>query len=471
MPQLLVLQTGDQHFSNKADKLAESIVTNHAVLDKAEIELPDVILMTGDLVDEHDGPIRIDSESARAAIQYVKRAASIAPVLIIRGTRSHDRETPYLFDQLQTIHPVRVCSRIEMVALLPDNSFINMGDEAPYMMEDYKAVFTVFPSPDKANLIATFGGASITASTLNAKEVLNDTLAYVGSVNAEIPPNVPRIFVAHGMITGAKFSSGTVATGEDFEYSLADLALTQTDLKAFGHVHKFQTFPGNVFYSGSAGRLNMGETEEKGFLMHEMEGRALIQTRFIETPARRFVLYDVPWGDGGIDYILARANECESECNGADVRFRYAIPEEFRHMINREDLVKRFTDAGARLIKIEPTLIPKIRQRAAGISQMTSMANKVRKWAETVGIELPDRVTAIALTIESRDAEELIDDAKNAVKDGYSIETKEPVPNLVVEVQQDINTEEPNIEVIPMPTKEPVAADQYSDFDQLGLFG
>lgn len=328
MKSLKVLQSGDQHYSNKADKLSEVITTNSYLLERARIEQPDVAVLTGDVVDEHDGPIRIDSEAARAAIRFVTDLADICPVVIVRGTRSHDRETPYLFRHLRTTNQVHVATNIEQIAMLPNNQFVTLGEDCQYSIDEYKVVFTLFPSPDKSNLIAAFGGESLTGTTMLAKEALNDVLGYIGEINNQIPKNVPRILAAHGMITGAEYSSGSTATGEDFEYCLSDLALTNTDLKAFGHIHKYQKFPGNVYYSGSPGRLNMGETEIKGFLIHDFNGRTLENSQFIETPARRFVLYDVPWID--VETIMEQAAACEFECSGADVRFRYTIPEERR---------------------------------------------------------------------------------------------------------------------------------------------
>jgi len=455
---LKVLHTGDEHFGNKADKLAEVVTTTDFILERARIEQPDVAIVAGDLVDEHDGPIRIDSEAARAAIRFVTELGDICPIVIVRGTRSHDRETPYLFRHLRTTHPVHVSSMIEVVAMLPDNSFVPVSDETAHLLEVSKAVFTLLPSPDKSNLIAAHGCESILSSNMIAKDNVNDVLAFLGEVNKQVPGHVPRILAGHGMITGAVFSSGTIATGEDIEYTTSDLALTDTDLKLFGHVHKFQQFAGNIFYCGSPGRLNMGETETKGFLVHTLNGRSLEETRFIETPARRFILYDVPWNDDGIENILAQATACEKECSGADVRFRYSIPEECRHQINREEIANRFKAAGARLAKIDLTVIPKYRQRAAGISRLESLPAKLVKWAETTEIELPRRVLDIAATIEGMSVEELVEDALLAI--GKARESQQ-----LSEVLATAGIPDP-----PSSCDQTGAADRYQN-TQMGLFG
>lgn len=439
MGKIKVLHTADLHFSNKAAKLVETTRVSNFILDRAEVEQPDVAVIAGDLVDEHDGAIRIDSDAARAAIAFVENMAEICPVLIVRGTRSHDRETPYLFGKIRAKHAVHVSSQIELVGLTQFNEFIQI--EGPGE-EGLKAVFTTLPSPDKANLIAAFGADSISASNLNCKEVMNDALGYLGTLNDQIDADIPRILVGHGMITGSQYSSGSISTGEDFEYALGDLALTRTDIKLFGHVHKFQTFPGNVFYSGSPGRLNMGETEVKGFLVHTMTGRTLKDSRFVETPARQFLLIDVPWDEAkGVEGIFEAADECERNCDGAEVRFRYQLPKDMRHLVNREGLIMRFTAAGAILVKIELSCIQEVTQRAEGISQLENLRAKGEKYADVNNETLNDRELYILETIEGRDVEELIEDAKRAI---YGVQEEKPVVEETVSVASEENLAEEN---------------------------
>ena len=449
-----VLHTADTHFSNKVDKLAEVVGTTNFLLKQAYSKKPDVAIIAGDLVDEHDGPIRIDSEAARAAINFISEMANVCPVIIVRGTRSHDRETPYLFGPLAGKYPIHVASKIEMVSMLPNDTFVQFNEDIPCMADELRAVFTLIPSPDKSNLIAAFGGESVQSTTMKAKEALNDIMAFIGDANNHVAANVPRILVGHGMITGAQFSSGTVATGEDFEYCLSDISLSNTDLKAFGHIHKQQSFAGNVFYSGSPGRLNMGETEVKGFLIHSFEGRKLVSSDFIETPARRYALHECVWSDeDGVDGILAAAAICEDDCLGAEVRFRYSIPEERRHLINRDELTARFFAAGAKVVKIEPTIIPMVCQRAPGISLVETLPDKFKKYGQSSKIVIPVRVMSIVATMEGRDVEELIEDAKRFIASG--------VADLVVETE--VAQEEALMEEViaaPVPVEMAVAVGQ-----------
>jgi exonuclease SbcD len=415
-----ILHTADLHFSNNPDKLEESIRTTDFILEHAKIEQPDVIILAGDTVDEHDGRIRIDSEAARAAISFVRRAADISPVIMVRGTRSHDRDTPYLFRHLQARHPIHVSDKIEMAGLHPPDSydpddgpaFFAFGDP-DWSSTDLSAVFTCVPSLDKATLVAQTEGLGIKLANAEGRSLFNDMFTAIGEVNASI--SVPRIMVGHGMVTGSQFSSGQTAIGEDLEFGVTDICKGGFDYVALGHVHKFQQFPGNIFYSGSPGRMNFGEQEEKGFLVIDFYGRQVKEVRFIPTPARRFALYDCTWDNGGLENILQQAEACEADCFGADVRFRYTIPEEEKHCVDRAALEERFIEAGARKVKIECQVIPVVRQRAAGISRLSTLPEKVQRWGESTGQEIPKGTMDLAAVIEGRDVGELIADAMSAV--------------------------------------------------------
>lgn len=419
-----IAHIADCHFSMKAEKLEEVVRTTDAILVNLQADPgpPKLIVLAGDTVDEYDGPIRIDSDCARAAIRFVLALADIAPVAIVTGTPSHDRRSPELFRFLKGDNPIYVADKIEMVGLyLAGGTFPDDGNDVTHfeafdnpLWQRIKpdAVLTFLPSPDKSRVIGTFGGTSKQLTTLAAKECLHDALSYIGELNATVPAGVPKILIGHGMITGSEFSSGVTATGEDLEYSIHDLNLTNTQYKAFGHVHKYQEFPGNIVYAGSPGRLNFGEVEEKGFVKVEIDGNGQVTKEFVKLPARRFAFYECDWDNGGIDKIMDTLAEAEGNCQGADVRFRYTIPEEERHRVNRELIQKMLLDAGARAVKVEVTIIPKIRQRAAGISKLETLADKIRKWGEVTGVEIPDRVLEIAATIEGEDVPELLAKAK-----------------------------------------------------------
>lgn len=414
-----ILHIADLHYSIIQDKLEEVQRCAGHVLIVAKEEKPDVILVTGDTVDELDGRIRVDSETARAATGFIQGLANIAPVVIIEGTSSHDRKTPWLFSQLRAKYPIYVSDRIEQIGLVRtyDNDLVFMPLEtaldytaSAQNSNNLVAAFSLIPSVNKSYLMGQLK-ASIGEANLQARELMRDVFAGLGLVNQAIT-SAPRIGVIHGTCTGAVFSNGQVTVGEELEFSLNDLAQMDCDYIGMGHIHKMQIFRlpsgGIAAYSGSIGRLNYGEIEEKGFLMPEFEGQKVKEVKFHKTPARKFALHSVDWDEGGIETIMAEVEKCLADCKGADVRFRYTIPEEEKHSIRKEELEKKILEAGARRVKIEPSIIPKNRTRAAGISKLNTLPEKLKMWGKSVGEQIPQDVLEIASTIEGKDVEELI---------------------------------------------------------------
>lgn len=417
---LKVLHSADLHFSISADKLPEVVRTTDALLVQARAEQPDVIVLAGDTVDEYDGRIRLDSDCARAAIAFVQEAANIAPVVIIRGTKSHDRESPYFFQHLRARNPIHVATSIEQMALVRHDMDLHayfyewrpMNDQRLVDGERTVAVFSLVPSLDKSQLLAHMD-ASIAGGNVIFRELVHDLFAGFGLVNETC--QCPTFLVTHGMLTGAVFSSGQTAVGEDLEFGLSDLQAAKASAVLLGHVHKHQVFPGNVAYSGSPGRLNFGEQEDKGFLVWDCEGRAVPVMRFIPLPARRFCFGAVEW-DGSAATVLAEARRIAEDCSGADVRFRYTIPEEERLSVDRSALELLFLGAGANRAKIEMNVIPKQRTRAAGISARHLLTEKVQQWGETVGEEIPADVLLLASRIEGLSADELLAESRALVE-------------------------------------------------------
>ncbi len=413
-----ILHTADLHFSTNADKLAEVVRTTDFLLEQALVERPDVIVLAGDSLDEYDGRIRLDSECARAAISFVERCADIAPTVIIRGTKSHDRDSPYLFQHLRSRYPIHVAADVQQVALMSDGTtactgFVRLADGFPEPAKYCRAIFTLVPSLDKSHLMAS-DDSSIRSGNLMFKEAVHDLFAGFGIINDQFTvQGIPTVLVTHGMLTGACFSSGQTAVGEDLEFGLTDLHAAKCSATMLGHVHKFQSFTGNVVYSGSPGRLNFGEQEDKGFVVWEFDGARVADMRFVQTPARRFCFGEVPEYAGALD-VYSRAEELADDCRGADVRFRLQIPEECRAEIDRDRLEQIFLVSGANKVKLEISIIPRQRARAEGISRVDSLADKVQKWGDTVGETIPGDVLALAGVIEGCSAEELLVQAQMA---------------------------------------------------------
>jgi exonuclease SbcD len=405
---LNVMHSADWHFQNDPDLLTEVIRTTDHLIVVARSENPDVIVLAGDTVDEFQSRIRLDSDAARAAISAVTRMAEVAPVVIPVGTKSHDRGAPYIFSRLRTRYPVFVSSEPCQVALTSwtggsghtEYGFVPVENPDRNRIE---AVFTLLPSLDKSWMAANFGG--IREGNASWRELLHDMLSGFGIVNEQF--DCPRILVGHGMLTGSVFSSGQEAIGEDLEFGLDTLRAAKCDYVALGHVHKFQSFGKDVAYSGSPGRMNFGEPEEKGALLVGVERGADPVLRFVPTPAREFLFWERDWTEADAAAFASEIDALSEKCSGRHVRVRYTIPESFRHAVDRDAIEKALLDAGAAKVKVEAQILPTVRSRAEGISKAVTLPEKVKRYGVVVGVEIPPRVLEIASVIEGFTVEEL----------------------------------------------------------------
>ena len=125
---------------------------------------------------------------------------------------------------------------------------------------------------------------------------------------------------------------------------------------------------------------------------------------FVPTPARSFVFIGCEFDDLHFE-IDTR------DLSGAHVRIRFSLSEERRHEVDRTAIEGRVMAKGAALIKVDYQVIPTQRQRAAGISQATSLAAKVQRWAEVTDVILPARVLEVAGRIEGQEVDELLREA------------------------------------------------------------
>src|SRR3989304_1253395 len=96
---------------------------------------PDVIVIAGDVFDERQP---YDSPAFLAADRYMRRLSGIAPVLIVKGTPSHDGQTLKFFETER----VYVSEMPEQVFLTP-GGFIRANRTVP---GDAKALFSCMPS-------------------------------------------------------------------------------------------------------------------------------------------------------------------------------------------------------------------------------------------------------------------------------------------------------------------------------------
>jgi exonuclease SbcD len=380
-----VLHTGDEHFDCDPN-LADVVKSAGHIVELARQLRPDLIVSAGDMLNcrqSHDSP------ALSAAGGFVKECAEIAPMVILKGTTSHDGVSVGLFRTLKTRHKVYVAETLGMVGL-KGGEFFPLDEYQPGL----DALILAVPPASKATILAH--GGELNGSNATVSDMLRSVFDIWGSICAQAKQDgVMTIVVGHGTVTGAVTSTGQKMVGRDIEFSLADLRGIDADVTCLAHIHRAQSWPEErVFYSGSIAKLNVGETEDKGVWLHVKT--EAVNSSFLTVPTKHIVSQAF---DGLPDLAALPAIQ-----EGSLVRICYKVAEEEVHSFDEEALRAQLMAMGAGEVRIEKSVIPKQMVRAAGISKMASLAEKLGKWGETTGTEISTTMkTKLALLEMPRD--------------------------------------------------------------------
>jgi exonuclease SbcD len=155
-----------------------------------------------------------------------------------------------------------------------------------------------------------------------------------------------------------------------------------------GHIHRQQAWDCDarsgqqrIAYAGSSGRFHHGEDGDKGWLLWEVSATSAVCI-LQPTPARRTV--DIVF-DGKPNLGALRDVVAQQDIAGAFVRVRWTVADEDRHEVNREAIQQALGLAAE--VKLEGRIVPVVRIRAAGISQLASLEQKVVAWAQAAGVQ------------------------------------------------------------------------------------
>jgi len=237
------------------------------------------------------------------------------------------------------------------------------------------------PTVNKAVVAVTVGASA-------AAEAVGEQLV---ALLAGFAPNhrrakvlgVPSIGVSHGTVFGCLSEHGVPMAGFDHEFTTGALFGAEAQAFLLGHIHRHQIWDCDsragrqrIAYAGSIGRFHHGEDGEKGFLLWEVDAASALSTLHA-TPARRTV--DIVF-EGRPDLDALRKVIVEQSIAGAHVRVRWTVADEDRHGVNREAIQQALVDAVD--VKLEGRIVPVVRTRAAGISRLGSLEQKVSAWAE-----------------------------------------------------------------------------------------
>lgn len=399
---LKVLHFSDLH-ANRKNLEKVKVALDH-VIKTAEERKPDLILFTGDM---WDGQTTIDySSPLMMVIDEFADLSRISPIVIIRGTPSHDRPGSLeVFGSIRTKQPVFIIRDPEIFPCNHLNCFIYP-----------------IPAPTKSGLVKMAQDKGIELSPDKSDEVcadiLHDILRGYGLHLAEARKQNPAtigIVAGHLTISGARTSTGQIMMSGDIPVPSMYLQEIEAELICLGHIHKHQIIDGTIFYPGSCLPVNWGEQEQKVMLYYELEPGQTVHYEAIPFPFPPMVdIEGTADNDGGINF----QNGFDiRDLIGADVRIRIKIKisPHNKDLYTQEKflLLLNFLASQAGLdgelkinsLKFEKIIETENRQRCEAITIARTNVEKLLAWGESNNTDITDGMIKCLEKAESGVAE------------------------------------------------------------------
>ena len=356
-----LLATGDLHIA-AGPRFHECQRVLNAVIDIAQDQRPDVILIPGDIYDAATTP-----DERNFAAHFVSGLANMAPVLICQG--NHDRRRDLvILSKLKAKYPIAVQEAAGI------HNFAGISAFEP------TAVVAAVAWPSRASIAAMLG-TPVVSETIDdtAREMLRNVFRGLGAQLAK--GRGAKILMGHFMVNGSVTTSAQPLIGCELNIGLEDLALAGADIVIMGHIHQssqawdHEGVP--TLYTGSPWRQSYGEPEEKSVLVAEFDGAQLASWSRIPTPAQPMLLLEGTYSDGRL------AVDIPPDVATADIRLRYHVSDAERvaAALAAKDLRADLLSRGASVVTPEPIVEVATRCRAPEVARAATLEGQLKaRW-------------------------------------------------------------------------------------------
>jgi exonuclease SbcD len=398
---ITVVHTADHHW--EVEKIEKCIKAADFIVEQLQIIKPDVHVIAGDVW--HRRQTVTDSSAMIPALNAVKQMANVCPTIIIKGNNSHDSEGSLeIFRDLKTDYPLYITERAGTIgffrlaggitAFIPYEDFKNYSEQPD-------AIFHLMSYPEKSHLLSEMNTTSIEESNMVINYELRRLFIGMGAMSHDY--RCPTIFVGHCNILGSKLSTGQTLIGQDIIINPKDFELTGSDVVCLGHIHEWQRFDGNVWYSGSIYNGNFGETSPRHLLIHRVEKGSCV-TEEIEIPSTPMAMHECECEYDGDLLHLKDKNETVCDWIGAELRVRVYLTKDQRGLVTEDQIKQKYHDAQS--YQIEYITIAEQRIRSHEIIKAQSLRSKLVEWGSVISKELDAQTLDYADKVETSIAAE-----------------------------------------------------------------
>jgi DNA repair exonuclease SbcCD nuclease subunit len=406
-----IYHSADYHFGEKNHDEAEKCL--QFMVDHARNERPDAFICSGDVTDSQY--LGLDTKSARTISRLFREMSDIAPVAVVKGTPSHDGNTPEILRHVAGRYPIHVSTEPEQIYLVGTGEWITK----PAPFDIVLLTVTQVPAPTKEYWQNRQG---VEQDNENISQAMASIFAGFGAMAEK--HNAPHILNGHFSLVGSKISEHQTMPGSEISISRDSLAMARANLCCLGHIHMAQEYQyqgGMAYHCGSLYRKDFGErSEQKGFYIHERLGGAW-DSRFIKTPTRTLKQIDIDLIKN--PDLFTGLNEWVLDQVEPDSWVKVVIDiwiDEIR-LINQAALKRSIEEKGAR-VTMEINRVRRENTREDAVLRAESLVDKVKALAEHRSKPVPDGSFDMLEKIEALNAADL---AKYARERLEQVEKKE----------------------------------------------
>lgn len=376
----------DSHF-DETSRFEECIRIHNWIADDAAARGCSAWLHAGDVYERRSTP-----RERMAAASWVQRMAEVVgPGVIARGNHDNLGCLPLLG---------RLDTNGRGVTVVEDARVVTLAGVA----------VAALAWPQKARILAMMPDASHESGEQAAAQALRHVLLGLGGDLAE--HDGPKLLLAHAMVRGSMTSTGQPLVGADLELGLEDLGLCRADAYLLGHIHLGQQWEiagAPVIYPGSPRRTAFGETEEKGYVIVELDKAGLVSWERIPTPATKMILINAEVARTAEGEIVFDDAGMEPDVAGAEVRLRYEIDADLRVAARAaaDERRQRMIDGGAVAVKIEEVVRATTKARAPEVARAATLEEKLDALWQAQSFEPGERRVSLCgklREIESQEA-------------------------------------------------------------------
>lgn len=362
----------------------------------------DLVLFAGDAFKDANVFLNRAATEISAFVAWLRKLAKAGiEVVVISGTPSHDAIAAYeLLKEMQ----------IPGVAIYTLPGVYNVSWRGPRGIS-----IACLPGLNRSTIASKEEYSKLAPHEIH--QLMTDKITQLVMGMATECDYTPSILLSHITCVGADKGFEDLLQQQEPVLTKEAIEGSNFDLVCLGHIHRPQRVKGlsvPTFYCGAPERLSFNEENViPGFWIHEFEESNYWDSRFIATPARKFITVEHDLRDKAIADLDSWYQELANIYNidgkqewlllpdesGAIIRLKYKATDELAKAINKGEIIKHLQmNSPFYIAEIKAEIEKSTRTRAREASAEMGPVEGLRLWCEVAEVPEKDRGEMVART-------------------------------------------------------------------------